>query len=198
MQTQATQTQAESLIQDPYIAVEFTDTALHSIRESLQRALASCGVATEKPERDAHISLGYGLGCETENRIKDLAQRVAASHIELRVVGVEVLAGLTTPYDYVVLVLEENDVFRRVREQIESELVTKSMPGGLHVHTTLLRVPKNSNAESDESLTVARAARARLQEACRPLCGRMRVRGEKVAVFDREKCCRLQCPMPAA
>lgn len=206
------------IIEDPYIAVEVPDQCLESLREKARQVLQSYGLSAELPERSAHVSLGYATGCETESRLTDLALRLAQSRMELRAKGMEILPGLTTPYDYVVLLLEEDEAFRRAREQIDAELPTRQMPGGFRAHVTLLRIPKASvgyeaangqpHAADTHGTTVPHTFPSKPPPVGRELESvldhalvgeeSVNVRGEMLAVFDRGKCCRIQCRMAAS
>lgn len=180
-------------IENAYIAVELQDQSLAGFRQTLQSSLSEAGLSTETPERGAHVSLSYILGETTEEHLNALVRRISSQRIELKVKGVEVLSGETTPFDYVVLALEENDAFRHAREQIESELITKEFAGGFHTHVTLLRLPKAANASE-----MAAEIRDCLARVAQPYCGCMSVCGERLAVFDSQKCCRIQYRMAAA
>ncbi len=180
-------------IENPYIAVELQERSLAPVRRSLLARLAESGLNAEEPEGGAHISLGYGLGERTEEDLLLLARRLARLRLELKVKGIEVLRGLSTPFDYIVLALEENEAFRRARGQVESALTTKEMPGGFRAHVSLLRVPKGAAA-----LDLACASRPLLERAAQAHCGGLSVCGERLAVFDGCHRCRIECRMTAA
>lgn len=184
-------TKKEAMIENAYISLELEAPVLAPIRERIKEKMAQWQV--EVPLRDAHISLGYTIGCEREERLAALLRIIARRQIEFRISGVEVLEGLTTPYDYIVLTLEEPDEFCQARQHVEANCKVKRFAGGFKLHVTLLQVAKGSVPFNSRE-----PVRRSLEEATKPLCQEAKIRGQSVAVFDQQCRCRLECSLSRA
>jgi hypothetical protein len=115
------------IIEDAYISLELETQPLEPIRQRLQASLRAAGISHEEPERGAHVSISYTLGAGYHDTLERIIDNIATNRIELRVRAVEVLQGLTTPFDYVTLTLEESDEFRRAKSEVESKFPTRRL-----------------------------------------------------------------------
>ncbi len=77
-------------------------------------------------DRDA-VSSEKGRQLFAEKTVlAQVAKKIAEQKLEARVVGVEVLEGQTTGYDYVALSFEANNEFAACSREISEELATRS------------------------------------------------------------------------
>ncbi len=186
----------QSMIENAYISLEIDSRKLEPLRQHLLRRLQQSGVRAERPERNPHVSIGYTLGRETEARMQGLARAIAALGIELNVCHLEVLHGLATPFDYIVLKLEGGSGFQEALKCVEGSCETKKFPGGFKAHVTLLQIPKGMAAEKNDSDDLCRCMRDCWSDCAMDL--ETRICGRCVAIFDDQKRRRIECEVPMA
>jgi hypothetical protein len=131
----------ESVMQ-PYISVDINPHTVECLCEKLAALLATNGIAVERSEADYHVSLAYVVGNCEKAILAQIAKKIAEHKLEARVIGVEVLEGQTTGYDYVALSFETDNEFANVSREISEELSTRTFSGGFRSHLTLFRMKK--------------------------------------------------------
>jgi 2'-5' RNA ligase len=179
-------------IRDAYISVEIRDTALQALREGLKRSLQDIGIGCEVASHDAHVSIAYGDGDVALSELEETAREITCRPFTVNVVGFEILHGLTTPFDYLVIKLSSDGAFQDAVNSAADHMETKNFHGGFHSHVSLLRFPKGS-LDNDAARRLIREMNAAQSGAmalgCRPC-----LRGDSVSVFDPERRCCLQVP----
>lgn len=177
-------------IENAYFAVECRAKPIEPIRRCFLEHLNKSGFHAEAPAQALHVSLCYCQGRLSEEKIEALARELANEKIELKVSGVELLRGLSTPCDYIALTLEESESFHRAKAMAETELPLKKFQGGFKVHVSLLQVPKGALDDIDFTYL-----NAQLAELARPFCLQTLICGEALSVFDENRTCRFQFPL---
>ncbi len=181
-----------NVIENAYLAIELQAKPVEPIRKVFLDHLLSKDIDVEVPTSGVHVSLCYSVGCQRQDKLEKLARTLALEKIEMRVTGVELLKGMSTPYDYVTLTLD-SDAFVRAKSKAEGALGSKSFPGGLKVHVSLLQVPKGALDDVDFAYL-----NSYLAELAEDLCACTTLFGECVSVFDSTRTCRIQFQLPKA
>ncbi|MES2964833.1 MAG: hypothetical protein V4760_13160 [Bdellovibrionota bacterium] len=183
-------------IKDAYISVEIRDTALQALREGLKRSLEDIGIGCEVASHDAHVSIAYGEGDVALSELEETAREITCRPFTVSVVGFEILNGLTTPYDYLVIKLSSDGDFTEAVQCAADHINTRTFNGGFHSHVSLLRFPKGA-LDSEHAQELIREMNAAQSGAmalgCRPC-----LRGDSVSVFDPDRRCCLQVPFDDA
>lgn len=183
-------------VRDAYISVEIRDTALQALREGLKKSLEDIGVGCEVASHDAHVSIAYGEGDVALSELEETAREITCRPFTVTVVGFEILNGLTTPYDYLVIKLASEGDFQDAVRCASDHMATKSFRGGFHSHVSLLRFPKGAlDCEHAQDLIreMNAAQSGAMALGCRPC-----LRGDSVSVFDPERRCCLQVPFDSS
>jgi hypothetical protein len=180
------------IIENAYLAVELQAKPVEPVRRVFLEHLSNKGIEVEIPKTGVHVSLCYSVGACREEKLDQLAKNLASEKIEMRATGVELMKGLSTPYDYVTLRLEESESFVRAKTCAERELRARWFPGGFKVHVSLLQVPKGTLDDVDfEYLNNY------LAELAKDFCGCTTLCGECVSVFDQARKCRIKIQIAA-
>lgn len=129
-------------VTQPFISVDINPQSVEGLCEKLAAVLALNGINVERSGDDLHVSLAYVMGNCEKSVLAQVAKKIAEHKLEARVVGVEVLEGQTTGYDYVALSFEAGNQFAAVSQEISEELTTRSFQGGFRSHLTLFRMKK--------------------------------------------------------
>lgn len=129
-------------VAQPFISVDINPQTVEGLCEKIAAVLAQNGICAERSGTELHVSLAYVLGNCEKSVLADVAKKIAEHKLEARVVGVEVLEGQTTGYDYVALSFEADNEFAAVSQEISEELVTRKFHGGFRSHLTLFRLKK--------------------------------------------------------
>jgi hypothetical protein len=181
-----------NIIENAYLAIQLQAKPVEPIRKVFLDHLLSKDIKVEVPSSGVHVSLCYSVGCQRQDKLERLAKALASEKIEMRVTGVELLEGMSTPYDYVTLTLE-SDSFSRAKSKAEGELCSKTFAGGFKVHVSLLQVPKGTLDDVDFSYL-----NSYLADLAQEFCGCTTLCGEAVSVFDSTRTCRIQFQLPQA
>ncbi len=131
----------DSVVQ-PFISIDINPQTVDGLCEKLAAILAAHGIEVERNENEYHVSLAYVVGNCEKTVLAQVAKKIAEQKLEATVVGVEVLEGQTTGYDYVALSFEAGNQFANVSREISEELSTRSFSGGFKSHLTLFRMKK--------------------------------------------------------
>lgn len=132
----------EEVVQ-PYISVDINPSSVAGVCQKLARTLSEMGIEAEQSHGDDfHVSLAYVLGSCEKTVLAQIAKKIAEHKLEARVIGVEILEGQTTGYDYLALSFESENEFSVVSKEISQELTTKTFSGGFRSHLTLFRFKK--------------------------------------------------------
>lgn len=180
------------MIRDAYISVEIKDGALQHLREGLKKSLEAIGIECEVASHDAHVSIAYGEGDVALSELEETAREITGKPFMVHVDGFEILHGLTTPYDYLVIKLRADGAFENAVRCASDHMTTKNFDGGFHSHVSLLRFPKgelDSWAAKELVHDMNAAQRGAFALGCRPF-----LKGNCVSVFDPDRRRRLQVP----
>lgn len=129
-------------VTQPFISVDINPQAVEGLCEKLAAFLAAHGISVERSQNDFHVSLAYVVGNCEKSLLTQLAKKIAEQKLEAKVVGVEILEGQTTGYDYVALSFASENEFAAASKEISEELATRSFQGGFRSHLTLFRMKK--------------------------------------------------------
>lgn len=187
--TRATPPSEYPMIKDAYVSVELKERALKGFRESARRSLARRGFECEDASECAHVSIAYGEGDVNFDDAQSLAFSIARAPFEVRVTGVEILEGRSTPYDYLVLTIESRGCVQNAVEAATQVLPTREFCDGFKSHVSVLRFKKGKMSQL--SKTAAKDwLRSQIRRGGLPSKACLSLEGERVCVFtsDREKC----------
>ncbi len=172
-------------IRDAYISVKIDDRGLEGLRDGLRSLFSEAGVECERASSASHVSIAYGEGDVEIEALERVASEIASLPFSVHVAGFELLKGETTPFDYLVVVLEGSS-FGTAQSISSGVMKTRSFAGGFRSHVSLLKFPKNSL-----SATWAEHVLAEMN-ACQGLArffGQRRLQGSSVAVFGSDRHC---------
>ena len=187
---------AEVRFQNPYFAIEIEGQHLRILREGLIRAIASQGTVCEEASNDLHISIAYARGLTDLDHVAMIARQIASSRFEVNVDHFAILEGEATPFDYLVLCLDQSPDFHHAVEVVERALAIRKFHGGFKSHVSLLRFPKGELRKSHAKKLVRElnASRGVALALGRAVC----LEGKCVCIYteDRQAICRVPCTLP--
>lgn len=185
-------------VRNPYISVAIRDAGLSRLRSVLSEVLNGCGVACENASADLHVSIAYGDGEATVSEIGHLANQIANDGFQVHAHRFEVLEGRTTPYDYLVLTIDDirGDfacALNKIEKQIGTMKFSASSSEKFISHVSLLRFAKGS-FNGAWGAQLLRELNATQGAAC-ALGSELRFEGECICVYggDRRSVCRIAC-----
>lgn len=181
-------------VRDPYISVAIRDAGLSRLRGLLSEALNECGIWCENASSDLHVSIAYADGETSIQEIGELANQIANDGFNVHAHRFEVLQGRTTPFDYLVLTIDDSrGDFACALGKIEKQLGTLKFSDGFKCHVSLLRFAKGA-FDGAWAARLLRELNATHGAAC-ALGVQLRFEGECICVYgkDRRSICRIAC-----
>ncbi len=172
-------------ITNAYLSVDVPEQSLKHLQQTLKSALQAWGLETTPNEghsESRHISLAYVLGSYELGEIEEIVRRLSRKNLNAEIIGIEILEGLTTPYDYVTLTLAPSENLEWAANAIECELEVKHFEQSFNWHLSLMRIPKGSIKRELRGV-LADYLQSRCEEE---LAGRT-VCGQAISVFDAQK-----------
>lgn len=170
-------------IRDAYISVEIADQGLECLREGLRALIPMC----EDASTASHVSIAYGEGEVEMAALDRVTSEIASLPFAVHVAGFEILKGETTPFDYLVVVLEGSS-FGAAVSAAQGSMKVRSFEGGFRSHVSLLKFPKGafSSLRAEEILLEMNACQQVARSLGRPSVS---LRGAAVSVFGQDRCC---------
>lgn len=188
---------ASTKVSNPYISVEIKDVGLNRLRSSLLDVLATEGIEGELSSPALHVSIAYG-DCEASlPEIQELANAIASDGFNVRAHKFEILEGSATPFDYLVLSIDDNEGdFKDAVGKVEKRFQTRQFVNGFNRHISLLRFAKGS-MDTEWARDLVRELNAS-HGAVYALGRVMSLEGDSVCVYgsDRNSVCKIACQAP--
>jgi hypothetical protein len=130
-----------------YICVDINTDGVFAISRQIKPTLKLLGIPFVE-QLNTHVSVAYCEGAMSLSDIEVYCEEICQIPMSLKVSGLELLRGLTTPYDYIVanVVGEELDYAHGL---ISSENATKLFSGGFKKHITLFQIDKETVSKED-------------------------------------------------
>ena len=172
-------------IRDAYISVEIDDCGLEGLRDGLRSLFGDSGVECERASSASHVSIAYGEGDVEIEALERVASEIAALPFSVHVAGFEILKGETTPFDYLVVVLEGSS-FGTAQSVASGCMKTRVFKNGFRSHVSLLKFPKGCLSETWASRIINE------MNGCQALSrffGQRQLRGSAVSVFGSDRQC---------
>lgn len=128
----------------PFISVDINPQSVEGLCTKLASTFAEFGISAERSSSELHVSLAYVIGSCDQSVLAQIAKKIAESKLQARVMGVEILEGQTTGYDYIALSFESDNQFAAASAEISERISTRSFEGGFRSHLTLFRIKKGA------------------------------------------------------
>ena len=175
-------------IHDAYVAVELKKGLLEALRSGLKASLNDRELVCEDSSAALHVSVAYGEGEVVRERLEDALSAIANQGFRARVTGFDILEGLETPFDYLVLCID-SEALGSVVDEVGECMRVREFNGGLHHHVSLLRFKKDLTPDVRIVLKELNASFG----AANAIGRSFHVEGGRVCVFtpDRECCARI-------
>lgn len=113
----------------PYLSLKVDESDLSPIIRALSSILDEFGLTYKLCNR-FHISLAYVIGEHNKEDFEDILKEISEAEIVVKPIGVELLEGQTTPYDYLSLKISEPDDFEYAKGLIRENFKTKESFNG--------------------------------------------------------------------
>lgn len=129
-------------LNQPYIRLDLDPTHFEKISRVLKRNLLDMGIPSENPAFPPHISVGYVLETLARDYTEDVINCITSGKLDMKIVGIECLPGLTTDFDYITLAVGGDSEVFYASEYVAECCEVKKFKGGFSLHITVLRIPK--------------------------------------------------------
>ena len=176
-------------INNAYVSVEINDSGLETMREGLRSMFGESGIGCEIASSAAHVSIAYGEGEVAVEALDRVASEIAALPFTVRASGFELLKGVATEFDYLVVTLDHEQCFGAAVEAVQGCMKTKSFAGGFRSHVSLLKFAHGSFSRSWAERVIAEMNAS--HSAARALGWRVSLKGAQISVFTSDRQCHL-------
>jgi hypothetical protein len=192
------------VVVNPYIALELDCETVQSLRNTFKDSFKDLGFELEDSSDGAHVSIAYVEGTVSLRELHQVASELKNSidtyTFEQRqepvpakpfqVSGVEILPGLNTPYDYLVLTFQDDRILRRAVEIVGGRLDVRNFAGGFRGHISILKFRKGFVKAVKDLVALFDKALDSLLAAKLPSFN-----CKRISVFDGSCQCRLSVPL---
>jgi hypothetical protein len=133
---------------NPYLSLKIDESDILPIVRSVAKILDQLDIVYKLSNR-FHISLAYVIGDHKKEEFYDVLKEIAEAEIIVRPIGIELLEGQTTPYDYLSLKLNQPDDFEYAKGLIKENFKIKENFGGttFSPHISLAILDKTETAK---------------------------------------------------
>lgn len=135
---------------NPFLSLKINPDDISPLVSSITKLLSQFGVPYQLCNNE-HVSLAYVLGDYKKEEIDFVVDEICEKGISVRVIGVDILEGLTTPFDYLALKISQDDEFEYAKGYIREHFKIKEDFGGkpFAPHISIIKFEKNLLTKED-------------------------------------------------